>query len=610
MGGVPVLVLVTLFGTLSAQPHLGVCISKTSDVQSFSETCLSGSRSGDYELVGEGLADPGSRHGVEVYFVADSTAGYKTTSSENTNALHVQQADDSSSVAIPELVIESPVRVLNAARNPRVMIMRKPDNSDAAGSGFSFPSVPPSLAETRQALAQNVDRAGRPIDSGASAGNATNGKTLPSTTSVNPPSFPVPPFTSSAGVASAGSAAANIMPIATPADPLGSSRGATTRTTNWGQFPLPTTAPTAPVSNPVAFGTKAAPAANAAASGMPSLGIPSTGTGRAGASPLLPTDTFGRTPTGLTVATGGRATQSANTNLQQSQTNPTTPGFMHVPATGSTLGRNPTASSNAATSFGAGSASSSTAGETTPTNNLNSVHPNSSGQAVTVLPVGQTPMGRFGANPSASFSQTSSVAYPAISSSAPAAGTGFSDARPDARLSAAQLAAGAWSVDAFGQPVDRTGQLIASGPAINHGQRRNEQMHPTGAAGFGHQLVNQTVNDMTSVRPAAVGQHAVPRGSMAVQNEAASKFDSASGNGKSNQVDSGLLAPRINGLPLVSETDVIETESVTTQPLFNGLLLISLVVNIYLIFWLKNLRLQYHEMVAAKRMASSNQSSS
>jgi len=48
---------------------------------------------------------------------------------------------------------------------------------------------------------------------------------------------------------------------------------------------------------------------------------------------------------------------------------------------------------------------------------------------------------------------------------------------------------------------------------------------------------------------------------------------------------------------------------VAAQPLFNGLLLISMVANIYLIFWLKNLRLQYHDMVAAKRMASSNPSS-
>jgi hypothetical protein len=69
------------------------------------------------------------------------------------------------------------------------------------------------------------------------------------------------------------------------------------------------------------------------------------------------------------------------------------------------------------------------------------------------------------------------------------------------------------------------------------------------------------------------------------------------------------VASRTSILPQVPENQVIENKPVTTQPLFNGLLLISIVANIYLIFWLKNLRLQYHEMVAAKRMASSSTSS-
>jgi hypothetical protein len=53
------------------------------------------------------------------------------------------------------------------------------------------------------------------------------------------------------------------------------------------------------------------------------------------------------------------------------------------------------------------------------------------------------------------------------------------------------------------------------------------------------------------------------------------------------------------------ETDA-RRDVVAPQPLFNGLLLISLVANVYLIFWLKNLRLQFRDLVAAKRMASSN----
>jgi len=46
-----------------------------------------------------------------------------------------------------------------------------------------------------------------------------------------------------------------------------------------------------------------------------------------------------------------------------------------------------------------------------------------------------------------------------------------------------------------------------------------------------------------------------------------------------------------------------QAHSLAAQPVFNGLLLFSFVANIYLFFWLKNLRHQFREMVAAKRMA-------
>ncbi|TWU36125.1 hypothetical protein [Novipirellula artificiosorum] len=44
-------------------------------------------------------------------------------------------------------------------------------------------------------------------------------------------------------------------------------------------------------------------------------------------------------------------------------------------------------------------------------------------------------------------------------------------------------------------------------------------------------------------------------------------------------------------------------KTVAAQKLFNGLLLISIVGNLYLIFWLKNLRHQFHDLVAAKRIS-------
>ena len=115
---------------------------------------------------------------------------------------------------------------------------------------------------------------------------------------------------------------------------------------------------------------------------------------------------------------------------------------------------------------------------------------------------------------------------------------------------------------------------------------------------------------MTNVRPHAAAGNMATHSSTNMQNEGPSRFSHSTSNGKPNQTGGATLASATGSIPSITETQVIETESVTTQPLFNGLLLISIVANIYLIFWLKNLRLQYHEMVAAKRMASSNASTS
>lgn len=49
-----------------------------------------------------------------------------------------------------------------------------------------------------------------------------------------------------------------------------------------------------------------------------------------------------------------------------------------------------------------------------------------------------------------------------------------------------------------------------------------------------------------------------------------------------------------------------DREKVATQTLFNALLLVSFVANLYLMYWLNVLRLKYQEMVAAKRAAASS----
>ena len=46
---------------------------------------------------------------------------------------------------------------------------------------------------------------------------------------------------------------------------------------------------------------------------------------------------------------------------------------------------------------------------------------------------------------------------------------------------------------------------------------------------------------------------------------------------------------------------------VAAQPFFNGLLLISFVANVYLIFWLRNLHQKYREMVAEIARLGDNQ---
>ncbi|MDB4422963.1 hypothetical protein N9276_00125 [Rhodopirellula sp.] len=604
MGGVPVLLMVTLFGTLSAPYHQAVCVSQAADVWCFSASSSFAPSFSERGFVGTVRSESGFKgeesrtdaalknqtHELDavIRLVVDTAAVQRVDASSNANGPDFQQANDSSPVVIPELRSDSAECMLNAAINSRAITVRKPDNTGTGGSGFSFPSVPPSLVDTGQTLAQNVDRAGRPIAPAASAQGATNGTTFPSTTVATPQPFSVPPFTSSAGTA----------PIASipSAQPI-SGRDTSNRATNWGQVPLPTTAPAASATTPSGFGSNPVPTTNALTSGNRS----------ASASPLLPTDTFGRTPSGVAAATAGRASQPSYATGTRSTTNSGTPNFVHVPTTDSIFGRNQAASNNTATNFGAEAAASRTNRASTNANMLNSTGYTTNGQTVRGVPVGQPPIGRFGTNPSASFVPSSSTAYPPGTAGARPSTTGLSTSRPDTRLSAAQIAAGAWSVDAFGQPVDRAGQRIPSAYPNTNGQRLNQQAQATGATGFGSSFANQTASHMTQVRP-----HAVNGNSILPENTGMHfpKANMLPATGKQNEAARSSLASSRNNMTKVSETELIQTQSVTTQPLFNGLLLISIVANIYLIFWLKNLRLQYHEMVAAKRMASSNASSS
>jgi len=597
MGGVPVLLVVTLFGTLSVQPHDGVCLSQVSNVPVCDESGFARSEDWDQRLLlksdrassdwtwcGDRYRENGL--GVAVHLVADTSGLPTSMSSSRPTAQKFPGATDSSLVTIPEIRNDSGACTPGGTNHSEVITVRKPENTGAVGSGFSLPSVPPSLTEAGHAFTQNVDRAGRPINPTAAAQGVTNGTTLPPTTGAQP--FTVPPFTSTVG--SATTSGASAQPIST--------REGTVRATNWGQFPLPTTtAPTAPTSSPSGFNTSSVPTTNAA-----------VGTRSTNASPLLPTDTFGRTPAGLPAAAAGLPTRASSVSAPQPTTNSETPGFVHVPTTDSIFNRNHNGNNTAARNLVADSTASRPSSLSNTTNTLNSTGQLTNGQTSLDVPVGQPPIGRFGANPSAAFALPPSTGFPADTTATTSA-SGFSAPRPDARLSAAQVAAGAWSVDAFGQPVDRTGQRIASAAPANGSQRfANQQSHGTGTTGFGTSLASQPNSHLADVHSHAANGVSAMHENVATSGRGVTKMDSLPATGKSNQAAQVTLASSDNSFNRAAEIKVIETESVTTQPLFNGLLLISLVANVYLIFWLKNLRLQYHEMVAAKRMASSNAS--
>jgi hypothetical protein len=238
---------------------------------------------------------------------------------------------------------------------------------------------------------------------------------------------------------------------------------------------------------------------------------------------------------------------------------------------------------------------------------------------------------------------------------------GFADrptaySSPDPRLTAAQIAAGAWTYDAYGRPVDREGRLLPldhlsshvalqdprsaaaapmtplpaqypQRPSTSLGQPTtnpaNSSTYPSGNyPGGNYPGGNFAASNYAAGSPAGSGfypsgpygdERAVAAGDMGSSNlarqpaqgsrEALAREDArrdagaaASGEFRADptSLTSGRAASSASATPVAS------------QPFFNTLLLLSFVVNVYLAFWLKNLRVQFHDLVAAKRMANSN----
>ncbi len=194
---------------------------------------------------------------------------------------------------------------------------------------------------------------------------------------------------------------------------------------------------------------------------------------------------------------------------------------------------------------------------------------------------------------------------------------------PDARLTQAELALGAWSVDAYGRPLDRDGRLIdtnnpsrvaydptgrqPASPMPDQTFSRLGQPNPTPSS-----LSNGSPSDLqTRMRQVPPGYPQSPLANSV--DRSADDYRNAPTGERDRQ---GIVRDQSDPPSLVDRrgssaigAGSTPRQQVAAQPLFNGLLLISFVANVYLIFWLKNLRVRFHELVAAKRVANASSSS-
>jgi hypothetical protein len=179
---------------------------------------------------------------------------------------------------------------------------------------------------------------------------------------------------------------------------------------------------------------------------------------------------------------------------------------------------------------------------------------------------------------------------------------------------------GTWSVNAYGQPVNQQGQVLDrwGNPVETVGGARPVAREQP-AAGFGQGSPTTPVAPPPNVGNGRGGLAAGPPPRTQPSTTSFSDVGTDGGRRLASQrgYDGGASDPRTGGAafdpPSGSESTTGESsdrgQTVTAQPLFNGLLLISIVANVYLIFWLKNLRHQFRDMVTAKRVAGSGVSS-
>jgi hypothetical protein len=197
-------------------------------------------------------------------------------------------------------------------------------------------------------------------------------------------------------------------------------------------------------------------------------------------------------------------------------------------------------------------------------------------------------------------------------------------------LTAEQIAAGAWSVDIYGNPIDREGRPVRvnqPGAFTNNSLRTQDATYANQAASQSSiaslgapasgsaapptnpALANAPSNYSTpsysnpnyATPPSYSGQQSAGGTFTASPSDLAYQR-SAAGSSTDSQpnLSSSVVSSRRS-----DATGELKPRSQAAQPLVTWLLLISFVSNVYLIFWMKKLLVRYRDLVAAKRVSDS-----
>ncbi|WP_442506884.1 hypothetical protein SH528x_005758 [Novipirellula sp. SH528] len=203
------------------------------------------------------------------------------------------------------------------------------------------------------------------------------------------------------------------------------------------------------------------------------------------------------------------------------------------------------------------------------------------------------------------------------------AASAITNANADPRLSttdAAKLPPNGWSYNAYGRPIDREGNELDSYGRIIPTQYTNTTRLADQSAGNTTPPPRAPAgydSNANAVGANTAGANPPPRnpgnagGSGSGQTFTSQNRNNAEDVGSPSDLGRRYTDAEAREAALAADRaeysrNVAPAKTVAAQPLFNGLLLISIVGNVYLAFWLKNLRHQFHDLVAAKRMSQNS----